>query len=499
MANKMDEVMDAITQLEGVISEVLAYSKNREILDILTGHLNALRDLIHKLAYREVASKCLLALKHLSMSLAKLSDHVQLMMKQGKFSIHADDDEQIMDVVNRFENCESDLALLVKLNRLNFMKADLSLSDMSEVAKKDQLQDEGADDSEDSPEQLEVHCLRRFLGDYGSWNVGSMDNFEVMTFTVDRDILMTGSGIGSPFEEDTITEVSVLEIREGRGTRGAIVYHYPYSICLIWNGSEDDKYSKIDFSEPVFISRDTKYTFRIRYDTSGSVWAAGGKVIRSSEGVNFTFSHSICEKGDRDNNGNALTAGPFRDIYFSVALEKQAVKKVRVKTEIDRELLLRRFLGDYGSWSVGSMNTVEVITFSVDRDILMTGIGIGNPFEEDAENDVSVLEIREGTGTRGPIVYQHPYSICLRWDGADEDKYSKIDFNEPVYISREVEYTFRLRYDSSGSVWAAGGSVNNAVGRGNFTFSATDCEGEDTSSVSAMHAGPIRDIYFTFA
>jgi hypothetical protein len=498
----MDQVIDALAQLEGAILEVFAYSKNKDIFDCLIGHLNSIGVLINQLASRVVAANCLLAIKHLSTSLAKLSDQVQLMMKQGLFSIHAEDDEQIIDLIKKFDDCECNLALLVKLNKLNFMKAGLRLRDVSGIAREDQLQDDeqDADGSEGSPEPVEVHCLRRFLGDYGSWNVGSKDNFEVITFSVDRDILMTGVGIGSPFKEDTVTEVSTLEIIEGRGTRGPIVYQYPDLICLVWEGSADDRYSKIDFSEPVYISRDTKYTFRIRYDTPGSVWAAGGKVIRSSLEVNFAFSSSICEKGDRDNNGNALTAGPIRDIYFSVAQEKQAGKKVKVESEIDRELLLRRFLGDYGSWSVGSMNTVEVITFLVDRDILMTGVGIGGPIEEDFESEVSGLEIRKGSGTRGPIVYQYPYSIGLRWDGADEAKFSKIDFSEPVYISRDVEYTFRIRYDTPGSVWAAGGSVNNAVGGVNFTFTIATCEGDDTSpSENAEYAGPIRDIYFTFA
>jgi DNA-binding CsgD family transcriptional regulator len=176
----------------------------------------------------------------------------------------------------------------------------------------------GEETASRKPEQMEVQCLRRFLSDYGSWNVGSENKFEVTTFSVDHDILITAVGIGSPYKEDSRIEVSVLEIRNGIHTDGSILYRHSKTLALIWNGSDDDKYTKINLTQPVHIRRNTDYTFRIRYDTSGEIWAAGGSPKNSVGGVDFRFSKSSCGGDDEDNNGNATTAGPTRDIYFTL-------------------------------------------------------------------------------------------------------------------------------------------------------------------------------------
>jgi hypothetical protein len=230
------------------------------------------------------------------------------------------------------------IRLGVDLDRLGLFKFDVGLKDIeadlakfasftvqfpsSQFSELIKTSDEYGEWLQEQEQSTEVEgtdlVLTRFSGDYGSWNVGAANTVEATTFTVDHDIWITGVGMGNTYNEYGETSISELEIRGGRSTQGDLLYSLGYTYYLRWDGTEEDKYRRIDFSEPVRIISGNEYTFRIHYDTPAVIWAAGQDISDSVDDVTFTFADSYCEGNDSDNNGNTVTAGPTRDIYFKV-------------------------------------------------------------------------------------------------------------------------------------------------------------------------------------
>jgi len=160
--------------------------------------------------------------------------------------------------------------------------------------------------------------LRRFSEDYGSWNVGGPRQVDATSFIVDRDIKLTGLGLGNASQAGSYCYVAEMQVKAGRGTGGDVLYSHPVVLSSFWTGYEEDKYFRCDFYEPVNILAGNEYTLRINYGESGPVWAAKGIMTDKAEEVSFQFFSSVMQDGDHDNNGNAVTAGPLRDLYFTV-------------------------------------------------------------------------------------------------------------------------------------------------------------------------------------
>lgn len=167
-----------------------------------------------------------------------------------------------------------------------------------------------------SPSSSSNYCLQRFSGEYGKWNVGG-SNYEMVSFMVDKNIRITGLGLGNCMSVGSTTSVDCVEIRKTRGSQGKVVYRHPSAFRILYNGIESDKYAKLNLSNPVTIRKNKLYTIKVHYSTKGTIFSAGGSASTSAGGVSFKFMKTSCEDGDGDNNGNSKTAGPIRDIFFT--------------------------------------------------------------------------------------------------------------------------------------------------------------------------------------
>lgn len=161
-------------------------------------------------------------------------------------------------------------------------------------------------------------CLKRFLGEYGVWNVSGPPKTDCTSFTANADIWLLGLGMGNANTSGGTTRIQTLEIRKTKSTQGELLYKHPEEPTGTWDGDVEKKFFKVPFKEPVQILKDTDYTIRVQYAAGGQIWSAGGTISNSIDEVTFTFCKSNCEGGDSDNNGNTVTAGPTRDIYFSL-------------------------------------------------------------------------------------------------------------------------------------------------------------------------------------
>jgi hypothetical protein len=158
--------------------------------------------------------------------------------------------------------------------------------------------------------------LQRFSGVYGSWNVSS-DKVEATTFKVNKDVYLTGLGLGNAYNSGSSTGIESLSVHKGNTTKGETVYSHKTASEATYSGDTEDQFFKLQFDEPVKIEAKQDYTIRLRYRSGANVWSAGQTITNSVESYNFTFSKSVMTGGDQDNNGNAVTAGPTRDLYFS--------------------------------------------------------------------------------------------------------------------------------------------------------------------------------------
>jgi hypothetical protein len=158
--------------------------------------------------------------------------------------------------------------------------------------------------------------LQRFSGIYGSWNISSA-KIEATTFKVDKDIYLTGVGLGSAYNPGSTTAVEALTVHEGNTSQGTTLYSLKTVFEATYTGDTEDQFFKLQFDEPVKIEAGNDYTIRMKYRRGPNVWSAGQTITNSVDGYNFTFSKTVMAGGDQDNNGNSVTAGPLRDLYFS--------------------------------------------------------------------------------------------------------------------------------------------------------------------------------------
>lgn len=158
--------------------------------------------------------------------------------------------------------------------------------------------------------------LQRFSGIYGSWNVSSA-KIESITFKCDQEIYLTGVGLGNAYNPGSTTAVEALSVHVGNSTGGETLYSLKTVFESTYSGDAENQFFKLQFDEPVKIEANKEYTIRLKYRRGPNVWSAGQTITNSVEGYNFTFTKSVMGTGDQDNNGNAVTAGPTRDLYFS--------------------------------------------------------------------------------------------------------------------------------------------------------------------------------------
>jgi hypothetical protein len=160
--------------------------------------------------------------------------------------------------------------------------------------------------------------LTRLTGTGSGWSVSGAPTLDAFTFRASCDIWITGLGLGTGNSTGGTASIQDIEIRGGRGTRSDLLYRHPTTVTTSWDGAEDNKFMKVQFTEPVRLPKDVDYCVRVCYNSGGSIWSSNGTQTTSFEGVTFTYGSASFEGGDND-NGSSATAGPARDIYLAFA------------------------------------------------------------------------------------------------------------------------------------------------------------------------------------
>jgi hypothetical protein len=161
-------------------------------------------------------------------------------------------------------------------------------------------------------------CFQRLSG-FSSWGVSGPPTLDAISFKVSCPIWVTGLGLGNSNSSGGSAKVQDIEIRQGRSTRGESLYRHPEQMDFTWDGSDDAKFMKVPFTEPIKLSAGVDYCIRVCYSAGSSIHSATGTQMNSCEGVTFTIGPAAFDGGDRD-NGSSASSGPIRDIYFALAI-----------------------------------------------------------------------------------------------------------------------------------------------------------------------------------
>jgi hypothetical protein len=150
------------------------------------------------------------------------------------------------------------------------------------------------------------------------WSISGSPKVDAFAFQSTKKIWLTGLGLGaSCFCQDVVT-VSDVEVRKGKGTRGELVYRHPGLIQLLYDGTEEGKFVKVQFAKPVLISKKAEFCIRVCYSSLGQVWGSEGDIRQYSKGTKFVFKDAVFEGGDVTNKSTGLN-GPVRDLCYSTS------------------------------------------------------------------------------------------------------------------------------------------------------------------------------------
>jgi hypothetical protein len=164
-------------------------------------------------------------------------------------------------------------------------------------------------------EELKKHekCFQRLSG-LSSRVVSGVD---AISFKANRPIWITGLGLGNSNSLGGSAKVQDIEIRQGRSTRGRLLYRDPEQMDFTWDGSDGAKFMKVQFTEPIKLSAGVDYCIRVCYSAGSSIHSATGTHTISCEGVTFNIGSAKFDGGDKK---SSVSSSPVRDIYFALTL-----------------------------------------------------------------------------------------------------------------------------------------------------------------------------------
>ncbi len=360
--------------------------------------------------------------------------------------------------------------------------------------------------------------LSRFEDFEKHWHLNSENQVDSFTFTFSEDVLITALGLGNCSNTGFYNVVENIQFLSGNNTVGPIIFNSFPKICL-FNRADSEPIVKVPLESPVKISGKLEYTIRIIMRGEGKSFKGKkfrGASVTQPDGITFTCGKSNMGGNDK-RNGDNETGGPIFDFYY-IPLQRnyslddfnQLLKRIFPKLKgnnrnelviepaiIQEEVIISRYSNTGASWHVNTDGKqVEAISFKVNRDIKLTAIGIGNAYEESKKCTARKIQIRQGKGTHGAVVYKHSSKVKMINTG-EASKFVKVKLENELELRANVYYTLRVKY-KAGCAVTRGTSVNpNPSNKGvSFTFEKASFEGVDVENGSHEIHGPLKDFYF---
>lgn len=200
-----------------------------------------------------------------------------------------------------------------------------------------------------------------------------------------------------------------------------------------------------------------------------------------------------CEKistSSSENRANNTVIGPGLTYNDSdIFLKKDITVPVQIyENNSTSEYRLRRnsirtIIDDISSSGI----QVETVSFSIDKPIFLTAVGIGN-----SNYPLQMLKILKGSSTSDPLLYQHGAHI----EHASFPALSsmKIALDRSVALQANTSYTLLVKYKAGASVYYFlydGECISEGGVKFTFPRSSYSLSGKDSAD-----KGPLEDLYF---
>lgn len=140
------------------------------------------------------------------------------------------------------------------------------------------------------------------------------ERIDAITFSVNRDIFLTGVGVCTPYKPNRKTFIKEFQVLKGNSTNGAQLYRHTQKMTM--ENSSEQSVFKMVIDSPVRIKRDSKYTVYIINEGAHTYKCVD--CVSSLEGpekVVWTFVNSIFAQSHQSNRCDTV-CGPIADFYY---------------------------------------------------------------------------------------------------------------------------------------------------------------------------------------
>ena len=185
-------------------------------------------------------------------------------------------------------------------------------------------------------------------------------------------------------------------------------------------------------------------------------------------------------------NGKELIASPLTVEKFGFV----PGAKVLVILSAGKFMKVNRYASITSGWGYGT-NSIDAITFSVNRDIRFVGFGLYVPTTENKPLP-GVAKLVEGDQVKGTVLASKEISVLLNSPDV-VDKIFKVIFDRPILLKSGRKYTCVSELSNNTSHYGSGGNTS-VTGDGDVTFSFYHCVG--SSNGTGTGSGQIPEFYY---
>lgn len=161
------------------------------------------------------------------------------------------------------------------------------------------------------------------------------------------------------------------------------------------------------------------------------------------------------------------------------------------------EKKLSRFGPPTNRWGIfEGRNQIEAVTFTVNKKIFITGVGIGNAYHVGKTVKIENLRVIDGSTTNSPAIYED-INIDLFYE-ANSSKVVKINLKKPVEIEADHDYTIKAVLKGDAGVFRGGTTTRTKNGENGviFKFKNTTYDADDVKNGENADDGPLFDVYY---
>jgi hypothetical protein len=140
------------------------------------------------------------------------------------------------------------------------------------------------------------------------------ERIDAITFSVNRDIILTGVGVCTPYKPNRKTFIKEFHVLKGASTNGTLLYKHGQKMTME-NSSEQSVY-KMVIDNPVKVKKDSKYTVYIINEGAHTYKCVDCvSSIEGPEKVVWTFVNSTFAQSHQSNRCDTV-CGPIADFYY---------------------------------------------------------------------------------------------------------------------------------------------------------------------------------------